>query len=103
MLKQISRAGFKGVTADVRLTVTGRLAREGDARWIELDGMNDERRLQVRPRAGDPAIGPALAETALGIPVRIQGYWTGAGTLDAVAIEPASPAQEAAPDSTGAR
>jgi hypothetical protein len=77
MTETIHRAGYTPILTDVRLTVTGRLEKRGEALVLALEGMKPPVELTVVPHPASPQAGPDLARAAGGT-VQVEGYWTAA-------------------------
>lgn len=88
MLRIIRDAGFKPVPADVRLTVTGRVERRGEALVIALDGLRSPVELAVVPHASSPDTADHLALHVDQL-VQVEGFWLadGPGKLAVTAMK----------------
>ena len=89
MLDTINAAGFKPVPGDVRLTVTGKAAKRGEALLVVLDRMKTPVEIAVVPHTSSPDTAPHLARH-VGEPVQVEGYWQadgGSGKLALTAIK----------------
>jgi hypothetical protein len=77
MTENIRRAGYTPILTDVRLTVTGKLEKHGEALVLALEGMKTPVELTVAPHSTSPQAGPDLARS-VGAVVQLEGYWTAA-------------------------
>jgi hypothetical protein len=92
MLAKVKDAGFKAVPEDVRLTVTGKVEKRGEALVIVLDRMKTPVELTVLADKANPDTAAHLQRHA-GETVELEGLWqptspgqTGAGALAVTAI-----------------
>ena len=75
MTDTIRRAGYTPILNDVRLTVTGKVEKRGEALILVLDQMKTPVELTAAPHPSTPEAVSALARHA-GEVIEVEGYWT---------------------------
>jgi hypothetical protein len=77
MMNNIRRAGYTAITTDVRLTVTGKVEKRGDALVVVLDEMKTPIELTAAAHRSSPETAPHLAQH-VGQLMQVEGYWQSA-------------------------
>jgi hypothetical protein len=74
MTDTIRRAGYTPIASDVRLTVTGKVEKRGEALVLVLDNMKAPVELTAVAHSSSPETAPHLARH-VGDLVEVEGYW----------------------------
>jgi hypothetical protein len=74
MTENIRRAGYTPIPTDIRLTVTGKVEKRGNALVVVLDQMKTPVELTAVPHRSSPETAPHLAHH-VGQVMEVEGYW----------------------------